>query len=265
MMRPRALLGLAAVGSVLLAGSARAAPSGTLEDVAADVVARLHAAGTVAHERAAAIAALPSLGYAVATDQQTMLDMTADELSFHAQPGEIVEVGQARLSTGKVTSLRREGDGALVHLPLGAAGLSFVAVGDALYAVDVVDVRPRGRVNVVRGVVGVARAIDLAPARARLAQLGAGARLRIGETTLSLGKAPAQATTTMVHPSLGARIDPELTMLAPPPHRAIGALMALAVVGIAVGFVVVVVRRRRVLAVHDAAYDRRPRARIAAR
>jgi hypothetical protein len=248
---------MAAVGVMLLATSARAAPSGTLEDVAADVVARLHAAGTVAHERAAAIAALPSLAYAVATDQQTMLDMTADELSFHAQPGEIVEVGQAQLATGKVTSLRREGDGALVHLPLGVTGLSFVAVGHALYAVDVV---------AVRGVVGVARAIDLAPASAQLAELGGAAQLRIGETTLLVGHAMARAaTTTTLHPSLGAKINPELTMMAPPPHRAIGALMALAVVGLAVGFVVVVVRRRRVLAVHDDAYHRRVRARIAAR
>jgi hypothetical protein len=263
MMRPRALVGMAAVGVTLLAASARAAPSGTMEDVAADVVAQLHAAGTVAHERAAAIAALPSLAYAVATDQQTMLDMTADELSFHAQPGEIVEVAQAQLATGKVTSLRREGDGALVHLPLGATGLSFVVVGKALYAVDVVAVRPRSRANVVRGVVGVARAIDLASASAQLAELGGAAQLRIGETTLVFGHAPARATaTTTLHPSLGANVNPELTMIAPPPHRAIGALMALAVVGLAVGFGVVVVRRRRVLAVHDDAYDR---ARIAAR
>lgn len=251
---------------MLLGAPARAASSATLEDVAADVVARMHAAGTVAHERAAAIAALPSLGYAVATDQQTMLDMTADELSFHAQPGEVVEVAQAQLATGKVTSLRREGEGALVHLPLGATGQSFVVVGDALYAVDVVAVRPRSRANVVRGIVGVARAMNLAPARARLAELGAAAQLRIGDTTLLMGHASARATaTTMLHPSLGATIDPELTLVAPPPRRAIGALMALAFVGLAVGFVVVVVRRRRVLAVHDDAYGSRGRARIAAR
>lgn len=256
-MRPRALVGMGAVGVMLLAASARAAPSGSLEDVAADVVAKLHGGGTVAHERATAIAALPSLAYAVATDQQTMLDMTADELSFHAQPGEIVEVGQRQLATGKVTSLRREGEGALVHLPLAATGLSFVAVGDALYAVDVVEVQPRGRERVVSGVVGVARAIDLAPARTRLAELGAAARLRIGDTTLTLGRAPAQvATTTTVHPLLGATVDPELTILVPPARRAIGAIMALAFVGLAVGFVVVMVRRRRVLAVHDHAYDR---------
>jgi hypothetical protein len=209
---------------------------------------------------------LPSrLGYAVATDQQTMLDMTADELSFHAQPGEIVEVGQQQLRTGKITSLRREGDGALVHLPIAAPGLRFVVVGDVVYAVDVVEVRPRARERVVRGAVGVARAIDLAPARARLAKLGAAALLRVGEETLTIGRAPSSATTTTVHPSLGARIDPELTMLAPPPRRAIGALMALAFVGLGVGFVVVIVRRRRVLAVHDDAYHRRPRARVAAR
>jgi len=75
----------------------------------------------------------------------------------------------------------------------------------------------------------------------------------------------ADITITKLHPSLGAAINPELTIVAPPPRRAVAALMALALVGLAVGAVVVVVRRRRVLAVHDDAYDRRGRARIAAR
>ncbi|MCA1663304.1 MAG: hypothetical protein LC659_03385, partial [Myxococcales bacterium] len=118
----------------------------------------------------------------------------------------------------------------------------------------------------VRGVVGVARPVDLAPASARLAELGGAVQLRIGDTTLLYGQPTARATAmTTLHPSFGAKMNPELTLVAPPPHRAIGALMALAFVGLAVGFVVVVVRRRRVLAVDDDAYQRRVRARIAAR
>src|SRR5512135_1935111 len=165
MMRPRGLEawfgGCVAVGVMACAATSQAAAARGVEDVAAEIVTALHTAGTMAHERAAAIAGVPSLAYAVATDQQTMLDMTADELSFHAQPGEIVEVGQVMLQSGKVTSLRREGEGALVHLPLGTAGLHFVVSGETVYAVNVIDVRPRGRERVLRGAVGVARAIDL--------------------------------------------------------------------------------------------------------
>jgi hypothetical protein len=267
MMRPHALVGwvgcCVAVGVMLLAASSRAAPAKTVEEVGADVVVLLRDAGMVAQQRAASIAAVPSLAYAVATDQQTMLDMTADELSFHAQPGEIVEVGQVALKSGKVTPLRREGDGALVHLPLGAAGLHFVVAGDTLYAVEVVDVQPRGREHVLRGAVGVARAIDLAAASARLAKLGAGAQLRVGDGALTLGHAPSQATATIVHPPLGAQLDPELTLLMPPPRHSIGAVMALAFVGLGIAFGVVIARRRRVLHESENAYHGRPR--VAAR
>ncbi|HEX8953067.1 MAG TPA: hypothetical protein VF945_14530 [Polyangia bacterium] len=217
---------------------------------------RMRDAGIVAQQRATAIAAVPSLAYAVATDQQTMLDMTADELSFHAQPGEIVEVGQVQLRGGKVTSLRREGDGGLVHLPLGSAGLHFAVVGETLYAVDVIDVRPRGRERVLRGAVGVARAIDLSAASAALARLGAGAQLRVGDGALTLGAAPAHATATLVHPPLGAQLDPELTLLVPPPRHSIGAVMALAFVGLGLAFGIVIARRRRGHEHEDAIHHR---------
>lgn len=251
-----------AVGVMLLASSAKAAPATTVEELAADVVVQMRDAGVLAQQRAAAIAAVPSLGYAVATDQQTMLDMTADELSFHAQPGEIVEVGQVMIKSGKVTSLRREGEGALVHLPLGTAGLHFVVSGETVYAVNVIDVRPRGREHVLRGAVGVARAIDLSAASAALARLGAGAQLRVGDGALTLGRAPAHATATLVHPPLGAQLDPELTLLVPPPRHSIGAVMALAFVGLGLAFGIVIARRRRVHE-HEDAVHHRPR--IAAR
>ncbi len=268
-MRPRAWQGL--VGGVVAAGvlvlaassSRAAAPAKTVEEVAADVVVRLRDAGVVAQQRASSIAALSSLQYAVATDQQTMLDMTADELSFHAQPGELVEVGQVMLRGGKVTSLRREGDGALVHLPLGTAGLHFVVAGNSIYAVEVVDVKPRGRETVLRGAVGVARAVDLTAASAALSQLGAGAQLRVGDGALALGLVPSQATATLVHPPLGAQLDPELTLFVPPARHSIGVVMALAFVGLGIGFGVVIARRRRVAHENEAAYHRPPR--VAAR
>lgn len=266
MMRTRALMilvgGCVAVGVMVPATSSGAAPRSTVEEIAADVVVQMRDAGVLAQQRAQAIAAVPSLAYAVATDQQTMLDMTADELSFHAQPGEIVEVGQVMLATGKVTPLRREGDGALVHLPLGTAGLHFVVSGETVYAVDVIDVRPRGRDRVLRGAVGVAHAIDLAAASAALARLGAGAQLRIGDGALTLGRPPAHATATLVHPPLGAQLEPELTLLSVPPRHSIGVVMALAFVGLGLAFGIVIARRRRVHE-HDDAIQHRPH--IAAR
>lgn len=265
-MRTRALTKLVgscvAVGVMVMATPSRGAAPASVEEIAADVVVEMRDAGVAAQQRASSIATVPSLAYAVATDQQTMLDMTADELSVHAQPGEIVEVGQVMLASGKVTPLRREGDGALVHLPLGTAGLHFIVAGETVYAVDVVDVQPRGRENVLRGAVGVARAIDLKGASAALAKLGAGAQLRIGDGAITLGTPPAHATATMVHPPLGAQLDPELTLLSPPPGHSIGAVMALTFVGLGLAFGIVIARRRRVHD-HEHAYEHRPH--IAAR
>ena len=262
-MRPRAfqgwMSGVIAAAAIMVATSSRAAapPAKTIDEVGADVVVRLREASILAHQRAEAIAAVPSLAYAVATDQQTMLDMTADELSFHAQPGEIVEVAQVMRHGGKVTPLRREGDGALVHLPFAQAGLQFVVAGDTIYAVDVVDVKPRGRQNQLRGAVGVARVVDLAAASARLAELGGGVQLRIGDGALVLGHAPSHATALLVHPPLGALVDPEMTLLSPPPRHTIGLVMALVFVALGLGFGVVIARRRRAVPGSEAAYHPR--------
>ena len=259
MMRSRALQGwvggAVAASAIFVAASANAAaPAKSVDEVAADIIVHLRDAGVAAHQRAAAIANVPSLAYAVATDQQTMLDMTADELSFHAQAGEIVEVGQVMLRDDKVTPLRREGEGALMHLPLGQAGLHFVVAGEKIYAVDVVDVIPRGRQKVLRGAVGVARAVDLGVASARLADLGAGVQVRVGDGALTIGHAPSQATAALVHAPLGAQPDVELTLLSPPRHNTIGLTMALTFVALGIAFGVVIARRRRAHSEGEAGY-----------
>ena len=141
-----------------------------------------------------------------------------------------------------------------MHLPLGQAGLHFVVVGEKIYAVDVVDVTPRGREKVLRGAVGVARAINLRAASTRLAALGAGVQLRVGDGALTLGRAPSQATATIVHAPLGAQLDPELTLLSPPRHGAIGLVTAAVFVALGLGSASSIARRRRALPDGEAAY-----------
>src|SRR5690242_2459007 len=104
-MRSVVQIGCGVVVVAALASTVAAATN-DVERVAGDAVTRIREAGAAAHQRAAQIAAVPSVVYGVATDQQTMLDLTADELSIHAQPGEIVEVAQQQLKSGAIVSLR---------------------------------------------------------------------------------------------------------------------------------------------------------------
>jgi hypothetical protein len=244
MKRPHALMilsGCVAVGVVLGVRPAFSATN-VVDDGVAGLVDSLRDAGISAQRRAEAIAAVPSLPYAVATDQQTMLDMTADELSFHAQSDEIVEVGQRYLRSGKIVSLRREGAGALLHLPLETAGLHYVVDGAWLYAVAVVDVDPRERAKSLRGVVAVARLVDIAAARAQIVKLGGAVEVRVGSQRAMIGTAPAGGTTTIVHPPLGAQVEPELAVIMPSSRRPIGAMVMIA--GGGMGLVLLLRRRR---------------------
>lgn len=267
-MRPLArfesVIGCVVAAAALAASSTASAATNDVERVAAEAVARIRDAGIAARQRAEAIAAVPSVVYGVATDQQTMLDLTADELSIHAQPGEIVEVAQQQLKSGSVVSLRREGSGPLVHLPLATPGLHIIAAGDELYSIAVVQLQPRDRADVVRGLVGVARRVDLAPVAARLVAAGGAVELRAAGGTVLLGKAPASRTTVVVHPPLGADRDPELAVFAPSSLSSSAPLgaatLTLLAIGIAVG--VVLFRRRRSLAAAVAAYPHRREDRI---
>jgi hypothetical protein len=241
----RRLAGSVAVAVALGVATSASAASTEAQKIGVGVIAQLRQATQAARERANAIGAAPSLVYAVATDQQTMLDMTAEELPFHAQPNEIVEVGQRQLASGKIVSLRREGsDETLVHLPLDLTGQSVIAAGDRLYALAVVEVRPRERANVVRGVVGVALAIDLSAVSARLTQLGAGIRVETSNGSVLLGTRPSSATSQVLHESLGTDDDPRVTLLVPGSSAGLfGILTAIGLGAFAGAFVFL--RRRR--------------------
>ena len=72
--------------------------------------------GAAVQARADTLAQLPRLGWAVATDENTMRDLTTEELAFRPHPGEHIEITQVRRGGGEPRRLLRlpaEGDVAL--------------------------------------------------------------------------------------------------------------------------------------------------------
>ena len=57
--------------------------------------------------RADTLAQLPRLGWAVATDENTVRDLTTEELAFRPHPGEHIEITQMRRGGGEPRRLLR--------------------------------------------------------------------------------------------------------------------------------------------------------------
>lgn len=161
--------------------------------LAADVDARVREAAAAAQARATTLAELPRLAWAVATDENTVLDLTAEELAFRPQPGEVIEIGQVFRKDRSIVSLRRVGSAAVLHLPLAAPGHHLIAAGGELHAAEVVDVIPKERADELVGAVAVSRRVELAPVAERLAQAGVAARIETAAGSVTLGSAPADA------------------------------------------------------------------------
>ncbi len=182
-----AAVGLGGAIGLLLVGRSGADPS-RLDAVVADLDARVRETAAAAQARAQTLAQLPRLAWAVATDEQTMLDLTADELAFQPTPGEYIEIGQVNKKTGAITSLLRLGAMPLHNLPLADPGMHVVARGKELHAATVVSVEPKQRADEIRGSVLVARLIDLAPVAAKVDELGGLARIEAPGGSLPLGR-----------------------------------------------------------------------------
>jgi hypothetical protein len=183
----------AAVALVLIGGG----PSPTeLTSLAAELDGRIRETAAAAQARAQTLAQLPRLSWAVATDEQTMLDLTSDELAFRAAPGELIEIGQVRRRDGAVTSLRRVGDAGVFHLPLADVGAHLVGSDGRLHVVDVVSVEPKTGGDQIRGAVAVSRLVDTGTLDARLSRLGFALRVDVpGGGGIIIGRAPADAHT----------------------------------------------------------------------
>ena len=135
--------------------------------------------------RADTLAQLPRLGWAVATDEDTMRDLTTDELAFRPHPGEHIEITQMRRGGGEPRRLLRlpvESDLALPVIP----GTHVVVQGNEIHVVTVVSVEPRQRVEELVGILAVAKQLDPSPIAQRLAARGIDAELRTIRGSITL-------------------------------------------------------------------------------
>ena len=135
--------------------------------------------------RADTLAQLPRLGWAVATDEDTMRDLTTDELAFRPHPGEHIEITQMRRGGGEPRRLLRlpaESDLALPVIP----GTHVVVQGNEIHVVTVVSVEPRQRAEELVGILAVAKQLDPSPIAQRLAARGIDAELRTIRGSITL-------------------------------------------------------------------------------
>jgi len=155
-----------------------------------DSVAR---AADGARDRAAELAAHRRLTWIVATDEVTVHNLTRSELGLPAEPGERVQLAQVSLGApGRAVVLAREPEGMDLPIKSPAGSTSVTApqiliVERVAYVAAIAAIVPRDRADEVRGVLTVARAVDLGAVLRAVAALGIGARLEGGGRALGLG------------------------------------------------------------------------------
>ena len=171
-------------------GDKGAAP---LRAAADDLDVKQRELGAAVEARATTLAQLPRLAWAVATDEETVRDLTTDELGFRAQPGELIALVQIDKKTGHVATLLRAPPTAALGAPLTAPGAHALIVGGELLVARVVSVEPRERVDAVRGALMVARRLDVAGAADHLIRAGIAARILTRDGAATLTEVPALA------------------------------------------------------------------------
>jgi hypothetical protein len=157
-----------------------------------DALIRENAAGVQA--RADTLAQLPRLGWAVATDENTVRDLTTEELAFRPHPGEHIEISQVRRGGGEPRRLLRLPEDGDLQLPV-LPGTHVVVRGNEAHIVTVVSVEPRQRADELVGLLAVAKQLDMSAIRQRLAGRGINAELRTTQGSLTLaGRAPSESS-----------------------------------------------------------------------
>jgi len=150
---------------------------GSLRAVAADLDIRQRELAAAVEARALTLAQLPRLSWAVATDEETVRDLTPDELGFRAQPGELIAVAQIDKASGRATTLLRVPATAALQAPLASNGPRWLVSGGDLLVASVVAIEPRERAEAIRGALIVARRLDVEGVSDQLIRAGIAARL----------------------------------------------------------------------------------------
>ena len=187
-----ALAGLAAALGIFLLG--RKASPDSVRDAAAELAAQVRETAAGVQARADTLAQLPRLAWAVATDENTMRDLTQEELAFRPHPGEHIEITQMRRGGGEPRRLLRVPSESDVTLPV-LAGTHVVVLANQLHVVTVVNVEPRERAEELVGILAVAKLVDTSAIEQRLAARGINAELRTIQGSITLaGRAPDAAS-----------------------------------------------------------------------
>jgi len=183
--------GLLAALAVALVGRAATPPGGDIAGVAAEIDAVIREAAAGVQARADTLAQLPRLGWAVATDEDTVRDMTTEELAFRTRPGEHIEIANMPKGGQQLRHLLRLPPDASFAMPMTLGSHLFLDGGKS-HVVAVVAVEPRQRADELTGLLAVSRVLDTTAVEQRLETRGVQAELRLGEASITLG-APTPA------------------------------------------------------------------------
>src|SRR5262249_28595969 len=138
----------------ILLGGRRSTSEDDLRAAAADLGGLIRESAAGVKERADTLAQLPRIGWAVATDEATVKDLTNDELAFRTHPGEHIEITQMRRGGGEPRRLLRRPADSDLDLPL-MTGTHVVVRQNHLHIVTVVSIEPRERAELMVGILGV--------------------------------------------------------------------------------------------------------------
>jgi hypothetical protein len=177
--------------------------------------------------RATTLAQLPRLAWAVATDEETVRDLTTDELGFRAQPGEMIALAQIDRASGRAVTLLHAPPTATLGAPLTALGAHAIVVGGELLVARVVTVEPRERADAVTGALVVARKLDVTGASDQLIRAGIAARIVTSDGSATLTEVPALARQPETTIAIGASSG--MSLAARLPGRRSGVWIALGV------------------------------------
>jgi len=174
-------------------------------DAALAVGRILHDKNVALAARVAELAGLPRLRPALATDAETVRDLTSEELTFRPRPGETITIAQ-RFRDGQAVLLLALPEG---ERPEVAAPGVHVRAGSVVLS-HAVEISPSERAEEITGILTVGQMIEgreLAPA---LLAVASSARLAIGKDSIDFGapwdRASEHASLQVPLPD-GARAD----------------------------------------------------------
>jgi len=196
-----AVAGLAAALGIFLLGRKTATPD-DLRAAAADLDALIRETTAGAQARADTLAQLPRLGWAVATDESTMHDLTTEELAFRPHPGEQIEITQMRRGGGEPRRLLELPADSQTTLPV-LPGTHTIVQGDHVSVVTVVSVEPRQRADELVGILAVAKQVDTSSIERRLTARGISAELRTFQGSVTIAGKPLGAAAVEKIPLTG--------------------------------------------------------------